>query len=240
MMAIELPPQISRVDQIAKLLAEEIKKGMFRAGDRLPTAQDLTVRFGVSRSVIREAIAVLRADGLVVSRQGAGVFVAQLSAGRPFHIDPAQVGSVAEILQVMQLRRGVEVEAAGCAAEARSATGIAEIGRALERIDAAIEAGENAADADFAFHLSIADATGNPYFGQFIRFLGTLLIPRQTLRQRFPNPEALRTYLLGVQEEHRALHAAIQDGEASVARRLMHAHLEASMQRYRLIIARER
>src|ERR1700737_3852494 len=64
---------------------------------------------GVSRTVVREAIAALRAEGLVVTRQGAGAIVAE-GARRPFRIDPAALGSLREVLAVMELRTGIEVE----------------------------------------------------------------------------------------------------------------------------------
>src|SRR5512145_1886786 len=95
-------------------LAEEIKSGRLAPGARLPTEHALTRAARVSRTVVREAVAALRAEGLVVTRQGVGAFVAE-AARRPFRIEADEVRSVREVLDVMELRTGIEVEAAGLA-----------------------------------------------------------------------------------------------------------------------------
>ena len=77
----------------------------------------MTASLGVSRTVVREAVAVLRAEGLVETRQGVGAFVVRDVQRRPFRIDPDGLRSIGEVVQVMELRTGVEVEAAGIAAE---------------------------------------------------------------------------------------------------------------------------
>ena len=121
---------------------------------------------GVSRTVVREAVAALRADGLVVVRQGVGAFVAA-NVRRPFRIDVEGLRSLRQALDVMELRMGIEVEAAGLAAERGTAAQIRKIAHAYEAVDLAIDRGETAIDEDFAFHVSIADATGNPQFSRF-------------------------------------------------------------------------
>ena len=88
-----------------------------------------------------------------------------------------------EVIDVMELRTGIEIEAAGLAAERASAGGSAQASPiAYEAIDAAISRGETAVDQDFAFHCSIAEATGNPQFVRFLDYLGRFIIPRQTIR----------------------------------------------------------
>ena len=225
--------------RIARSLAEGIEREVFRPGDKLPTEQELGVRFGVSRSVIREAIATLRADGLVISRQGSGVFVAPANFSRPFQIDAAELSSIRDVLHLMQLRLGVEVEAAGCAAEVRAPVGLIAMDAALRRMDEAIEAGEHSGDLDAAFHFGIAEATGNRYFGEFLHFLGRLIIQRQFVKLNFDSVEVKRVYMATVQDEHRALNDAICRADAIAARRLMQAHLRASMRRYQTLASSE-
>src|SRR5208282_6865573 len=70
--------------EIAERLAEEIMKGVLSPGARLPTEQEMVAAMGVSRTVVREAVAALRAEGLVTTRQGAGAFVANDIWRRPF------------------------------------------------------------------------------------------------------------------------------------------------------------
>lgn len=86
-----LPPTQSRTAQVADWFAREIRSGRMRSGDRLATEQELISQFKVSRTVIREAMASLRSEGLVVSRQGSGVFVADHSASPTFQIGRAHV-----------------------------------------------------------------------------------------------------------------------------------------------------
>ena len=142
----------------------------------------MTAALGVSRTVVREAVAVLRAEGLVETRQGVGAFVVRDVQRRPFRIDPDGLRSIGEVVEVMELRTGVEVEAAGIAAERTSPATRSRMTKALAAIDGAIARGEAAIDEDFAFHRAIAEATGNAHFMRFLEFLGRFLIPRQSVR----------------------------------------------------------
>src|SRR5260370_9266794 len=101
-------------------LAEQIKGGRLAPGARLPTEQELTRAARVSRTVVREAVAALRAEGLVVTRQGVGAFVSAEPQRAPFRIDPERMQSLDDVLHVMELRLGVEIESAGLAAERAS------------------------------------------------------------------------------------------------------------------------
>src|SRR5262245_37805436 len=91
-------------------LAEQIKSGRLAPGERLPTEQELTRAARVSRTVVREAVAALRAEGLVVTRQGVGAFVSAAPQQAPFRIDPDGMRSIGDMLHVMELRLGVEIE----------------------------------------------------------------------------------------------------------------------------------
>jgi DNA-binding FadR family transcriptional regulator len=194
--------------------------------------------FGVSRTVVREAVSALRAEGLVTSRQGAGVFVARDAGLRPFRIGHGGLHSIDDVLKVMELRLAVEVEAAVLAAERASAPEIAAIGRALEGIDAAIRRGEGAVNEDFAFHRAIAAATGNAHFVRFLEFLGHLFIPRQSIRLELATPSEQHAYLARVQREHRRMFDAISARDPGDARRAMRDHLSHSLERYRALAER--
>jgi GntR family transcriptional repressor for pyruvate dehydrogenase complex len=230
-----LPALQNRTGQLTDLLRGEIRAKKLQSGERLPTEQDLVARFQVSRTVVREAIASLRAEGLVTTRQGAGAFVAEGAAQRPFRIVSDELRSLTEVLNVMQLRLAVEVEAAGIAAENRNARTLAELGRCLDLIDDAVRAGHAAVDEDFAFHIAIATATGNPQFERFMRFLGSVIIPRQTLRVGMDDAAERRAYLAQIQIEHRAIHAAIRDASVEEARRATRLHLERARGRYKTL-----
>ena len=187
---------------------------------------------GVSRTVVREALAALRAEGLVISRQGAGVFVADESQ-TPFRISPEGLSPIEDILHVMELRLAIEVEGAALAAERATDEQIASIGEALTAIEAAIENGEHAVNEDFAFHRAIAEATGNLKFSKFLRFLGWHIIPRQSIRTLVGSAEEQRQYLRRIQKEHSRIFDAIRNRDAAAARRTMRLHLTRSLSRYR-------
>lgn len=233
-----LTPPTNLTEELVKRLTTEIERGGMVPGTRLPTEQEIMASTGVSRTVVREAIAALRAQGLIVTRQGAGAFVAGDPQRRPFRIDPAELESLADVLRVMELRIGVEVEAAGLAAARRSASQLAEIDRRLEAIDQAIEQGESAVDADFAFHQAIFAATDNDYFVRFLEFLGRFIIPRQSVRSGLGSAAEQRHYLKRIQAEHAAIRDAIGARAADRAREAARLHLVGSLERYRQMMGR--
>ena len=99
---------------------------------------------GVSRTVVREAVAALRAEGLVTTRQGSGAFVAADASRVPFRIDPEGLSSIGDVLEVMELRLAIEVESAALAAARATPQTVAAIGSALRDMEAAISRGEGA------------------------------------------------------------------------------------------------
>lgn len=228
-----LAPAQSLTERVIDSLKRELLSGALRPGDRLPTEQELVRQFGVSRTVVREAIAALKADGLVETRQGRGATVAGDPHRQPFRVDASRLGSIEMVVSLMELRMAVEVEAAAAAAVRRTPDQLAAIAAALERIDRAVARGETAADEDFDFHVEIARAAGNPYFAEFLRFLGRLIIPRQSVRAQIAEPEARRRYLALVQREHRRILARIEAGDPRAARDAMRRHLSNSRTRYR-------
>jgi GntR family transcriptional regulator, transcriptional repressor for pyruvate dehydrogenase complex len=221
-------------------LAEQIKSGRLAPGARLPTEQELTRAARVSRTVVREAVAALRAEGLVITRQGVGAFVSADPQRAPFRIDPERMQSLADTLNVMELRLGVEIESAGWAAERATRNQVRAIAAALEAIERAAERGHGAVDEDLAFHRAIAEATGNAEFVRFLQFIGGHLIPRRTVTGLTERMGGRRAYLALIQEEHRRIYDAIRVGDAKGAREAMRRHLTRSLERYRRLAAERR
>jgi DNA-binding transcriptional regulator YhcF (GntR family) len=102
--------RLNRTQELTQRLAAEILSGRLQPGVRLPTEQELSLATGVSRTVVREAVAALRADGLVITRQGLGAFVPADVQRRPFRIDPDEVKSANDVLQILELRMGLETK----------------------------------------------------------------------------------------------------------------------------------
>src|SRR5262249_19479493 len=228
------PPGSLAHELIARRTAD-ITSGNIRPGARLPTEQELIAATGVSRTVVREAVAALRAEGLVVTRQGVGAFVPE-NARRPFRVDVDRLSSIREVLEVMELRTGIEIEAAGLAAERASPVQVRSIVDCLNMIDRALKRGEDAIDQDFALHCSIADAAGNPQFRRLLEHLGRLIIPRQTISGGPGLPR--RVYSKIFQEEHRDIVRAIRRGAVAQARAAMRRHLTNSRKRYQAFAAK--
>jgi GntR family transcriptional regulator, transcriptional repressor for pyruvate dehydrogenase complex len=224
-------------EKIASQIRELLARGELKPGDRLPTEQALCVAHGVSRTVVREAIAALKADGLVVARQGSGVFVAK-KPEQPFGlsllaaIEPEKISS---IIETLELRAALESEAAALAAERWSPAELAKIQECFDAASNAVAAGEQGEDQDFAFHLAIAEATHNRHFVEFFRFLGQRTIPRGQLR----GGGATAPYLEQIQQEHRSIVDAISERNISEAHASMRAHLKSSQERYQKIYRAE-
>lgn len=226
----DIPGKRSRVSELVAALRGRIDSGAYRPGDRLPTEPLLSAEFGVSRTVIREAVAALRADGLLLSRQGSGVFV--LEAPKPDYpalreVDQSRLSSV---LALLELRIAIEAEAAALAAQRCSPEQEERILAALSHLRTEVEAGRMAADADFALHLSIAAASGNPRFVEILTMLGPGIIPRAGVGRQ---PTGDPGYLAALDGEHLAVIRAIQDQNPETARNAMRQHLTQSQKRYR-------
>jgi GntR family transcriptional regulator, transcriptional repressor for pyruvate dehydrogenase complex len=140
------------------------------------------------------------------------------------------LNSLREALEVMELRAGVEIEAAGLAAERHNAADIKKILGAYRRVEGAVRRDEPAVDEDFSFHCSIADATGNAQFKRFLEYLGRFIIPRQSIRKGRIDDQ--RAYLRRIQNEHLEIVDAIRSGAATAARAAMRRHLVDSRKRY--------
>lgn len=235
-----LAPSRNLTDVVVERIAGEIRGGRLAPRSRLPTEFELMAAMGVSRTVVREAVAALKAEGLVVTRQGLGAFVADDASRIAFRIaSETRDGSdsIGEVLTVMELRLAVEVEAAALAAERASRDEIARIKAALAAIAAAMAGGQTAIAEDFAFHRAIAEATHNPQFVEFLDFLGRHVIPRQTIRAAEGGRAAQAAYLARVQKDHARIAGAIAKGDAGGARRAMRSHLAKSLKRYRRLAA---
>jgi len=234
-----LRPARNLTEEVVARITEEIRKGRLGPGARLPTEQELMRAMGVSRTVVREAVAALRSEGMVTTRQGSGAFVATDASRMPFRIDPEGLSSIGDVLEVMELRLALEIEAAALAAERITPERLVPIGRALRDIEAAIGRDEGAINEDFAFHRAIAEASRNPRFAQLLEFLGRHVIPRQSVRVSVGTQQSQRQYLVSIQKEHARIYDAIRDGQPAEARKAMRTHLTRSLQRYRRLAERQ-
>ncbi len=227
-----LRPPGNLTSELTARLTDEIVSGNLPPNSRLPTEQEMIATFGVSRTVVREAVAALRSEGLVDSRQGAGVFVAPDLSRRPFRIDPDGLQAVQGVIDIMELRMSVEIEAAGLAAERHKTRDVAEIEKSLQAFRKAVERGDEGVEADYQFHLAVSKATQNAYFRSFIEFLGRHIIPRRSIHINARNETAQRAYHAKVLAEHENIYKAIKAGSGRAARQAMRKHLREGRDRY--------
>ncbi len=216
----------SLTGQVVDRLTAEIRDGDVTAGQRLPTEVELMRRFSVSRTVIREAVARLRAAGLVESQQGRGTFVLTRPSQLRFEFGDQAVRSVPEIIALVEFRIGIEGEAAALAARRRDDHDLARIRKAGERSHSESSA-THSIKADFDFHHAIARASGNHYYPELLSALGPLMIL---------TPKGRRTAghtADSVHAEHLAVLAAITDRDPQAAAAAMRLHLINSAERVR-------
>jgi DNA-binding FadR family transcriptional regulator len=218
---------------VVERLAGRIRRGQWKAGDKLPTEHQITRAFGVSRPVVREAMSRLQAAELVETRHGIGTFVREDAASAPFRIEPVERATLSELIAILELRMSVEAEAAALAAERRGPSHLAAMRRALASFAAQVAQSKDAVQADFRFHLAIAQAAANRHFADLIRYLGTMLFPRARVNAARLAGEKRAAYLARVHGEHERIYAAIARGAPEAARAAMRAHLEASRERLR-------
>jgi DNA-binding FadR family transcriptional regulator len=200
-----------------------IVSGEFAETARLPSEVELSRRFGASRPVVREALARLRDDGLVVSRQGSGSYVKRRPDDAVLRFVP--VGSIADIQRCFEFRVGLEGAAAALAAERWQGTDLAEIRSAYDALEHCIRTGQLGVEADSLFHQAIARATHNHYHVSVQLSLQAHIALGMNLTR---NLSMLRTAarLRLVQDEHAAIVSAIEARDACAARAAMETHIE--------------
>ena len=212
-------------------LGERIRAGRVQVGEKLPTEAAIMGEFGVSRTVVREAISRLQASGLVETRHGIGTFSLGAGEAPGFRLTPDAMGTLQDVIAVLELRIGVETEAAAIAAQRRTEANLAQMRLALDAVSAALDEGRDAVAPDFQFHLEVARATQNSHFADLMATLGSAIIPRARLAGEIS--EAHLNYLRRVNAEHENILEAIASGDSDAARAAMRTHLANSRERRR-------
>lgn len=216
-------------DQVTAALKAHIASGEALPGSRLPTEPVLSERFGVSRTVIREAISRLKSAGLVEVRQGSGTVVSEGAHIKAFTIDLDVRGSIEAVLRVTELRRGIEGEAAALAAQRHTPEQLQAIHQALQAIDLAEQSGQDGVEQDLAFHFSISQATGNPLYPSLHEFIAQFI--KEAIRITRSNEERRRDLAGSVRSEHFAVYAAIAARDVEGARQAALTHIHNAVER---------
>lgn len=218
---------------VASSISREIAKGRLKPGDQLPTEQQLAQTFGVSRNVIREAIARLRSEGSIWSQQGRGAFIADQPSASVLRIDTEALQQAKTFKALFELRGVLEVQAAAFAAERRSEGDLALMNDALQTMQNAPYGSVSWLEADVEFHKAITTATGNPYMEQFLTFVSEKVLETILASGHQQRSEDLATVTV---TEHRRIFDAITAGNSIEARNAMRAHLQGAALRVGLDI----
>ena len=221
----------SLAEKVERQLRAQIVGGGFGPGDKLPSESGLMEQFGVSRTVIREAVSRLQAAGLVETYRGKGTYVLTRPSEASFPVGAQQTHTVADRLALLDFRLGNEVEAAGLAALRHTPEQLDEISRALDLFRSSRSKPSGAVEADFRFHLAIAVATNNHYFVDLITSLGPTMIAMPQTRLRAVEIDQRDEHFDRVIFEHEAIFAAIARRDALGANAAARVHLANSRDR---------
>lgn len=228
-------PRLS--EEVSSALEAKIARGELLPGDQLPTEKILAETFGVSRAVVREAVARLRADGRIETRQGSGAYVTLAPKSLNFRFWQGDGPALVELRDIFELRAMIEASVAELAARRRIPEDIAVMQRHLKAMDDALLDGSDGSESDDDFHLAVAAATHNTYAHRLVEFLGRHFSDSRRLAWSGPGRDGALPE--EAQAEHKALFEAIAVGNPAQARRLAHQHLRGAASRVGIDLAED-
>ncbi|KXS37745.1 MAG: GntR family transcriptional regulator [Halomonadaceae bacterium T82-2] len=218
--------------QVSKQLERLIGEERIAVGDKLPPENALCEMFGVSRTVVREAITHLKSLGLVETRRGIGTRVLRAAPLEALPAKRISLTTVEDILHILELRLTLETEAAALAAARHDTDDRQRLEATHQAFLQACRHNTQAREEDFAFHFAIARATHNPAFATFYEQFDQGAIPRAKLLDVDLDVEATRLYLERVGEEHAEILDAILARRVEAAREAMRYHLTRARDNY--------
>jgi GntR family transcriptional regulator, transcriptional repressor for pyruvate dehydrogenase complex len=207
---------------VASSISREIAQGRLRPGDRLPTEHALATTFGVSRNVVREAIAKLRSEGRVWSQQGRGAFVAETTNPTVLSIDHDALQKGHAFASLFELRGILEVHAAGLAARRRSEDDLVRMQDALSTMTASPYGSVQWLKKDLEFHTAVARATGNAYIVQFLGFVSEKVRDSILVAGGSHASDEMAGATL---VEHERILVAVKAGDPAAAQEAMRVHV---------------
>ena len=222
-------------EEIARELERRIGASEFPIGSKLPSERELSVEYAVSRPVVREALSQLKLEGMIEARAGSGVYVVDKSGMKAFRVQPVLMAEARSIEQLMELLVAIEVAATRIAALNRTPEDMKKIRRALIGMEYAIASDRLGDEEDYAFHEAIVAATHNPHFVALCKHLE--FGARHIIRQARANTKARFADLMhDVQNEHKAIYEALEQGDPEQASRAAERHLRNAGERLKLYL----
>ncbi|MFZ5828108.1 MAG: FadR/GntR family transcriptional regulator [Bacillota bacterium] len=220
-------------EEIVGQLAEMVRRGEVKPGDRLPPERELAKAFGVGRPTLRQALTVLAQAGVVEILPGSGVYLRRSVTGIPDNAGHAMrmilLTENRDLLDMLELRIAIESEAAYLAALRRESEQAEKLHAAYASLERAFTTRQEAIQEDYQFHCTVAAATGNPVFVKVMTSLADLFLQsfQKTTRTVYHEPDRVLANL----QEHRAILEAIIDQRPDDARAAMVHHLRRVAER---------
>jgi GntR family transcriptional regulator, transcriptional repressor for pyruvate dehydrogenase complex len=187
-------------ERTQRQLEELILSGKLTAGERLPSESQMSKMLGVSRTVVREAVRLLSAKGLVELRAGSGIYVREMNSG--MIRDPMDLllrSRTITVQDIVDVRALIEVHLAGLAAQRASAADIAALEETIAKLQNHKLSPSESAEMDVAFHAGLAAAAGNPLFAVLAQSINTVMIEPirdEYGRHDFARADAIREHSL--------------------------------------------
>lgn len=223
-------------EQLAERIRQQILSGRLNAGNKLPTERELAEEYGVSRTVVREAVKTLKQEGLLEIRAGLGTFVVD-ATGQAFSQSlelMMSMGLSDKLVDIVEIREILEVEIATLAAQRARDENTEKMEIAIGIMDKNLDNITEFIKQDHAFHLALAEATQNVVLPQLLASIVDLL---QELRSQTALVEGS---LERGQMHHRRIFKAIRDKDPIAARKAMQAHLKQVRQDSDAALARDK
>ncbi|CAN7230194.1 FadR/GntR family transcriptional regulator [Paenibacillus sp. LjRoot153] len=213
-------------DEIAQQIKEMIIQGQLKMGDKLPSTKELSERFGVGRSTMREALSALKAMGLIEIRQGGACRVIRQA---PSEVSLPEWTSLrmnrTTLLELMEVRQSLEISIAAIAARKRTTEDLAQLQRIMQDMENSVGDDAKGERTDLAFHELLVQATHNAIMVQTcdsIRNAMEMMIRDIRRAELYANQEVAVQLL----KEHKVIYEAICGGDPVLASEAMREHLE--------------
>jgi GntR family transcriptional repressor for pyruvate dehydrogenase complex len=221
--------------KVSRELLALIENGTFPPGSKLPTEKELTERFNMSRVPIREALSMLRAAGIVSSRQGGGSYVEETTSSDFIQGIRIESDKVESIIHLFELRKILEPEAAFLAAQRRTPEQLEQMKAILNRLEnESLSKGSHGKDIDIEFHRSIVNATHNPIMIQTLKTLSNVY--KSCLQVTLSPNEKLKRKREAVFREHQQIYNAIEAEEPELARIQSLIHLRNAEKKLSVVL----
>jgi DNA-binding FadR family transcriptional regulator len=221
----QLPRNKPLYEQVCELIEARIIDGELRVGDKLPTEKEMAEQYQVSRTVIREAMKVLKEKGWIETRVAKGTFVVDNVAKsvRTSFDAVVRMDAAHGFSYLMEVREILEPEVAALVASRADDSQRNRIREAVERMERALESGDHVdafLNADFDFHMLLAESTGNPLMPMIVSPLVKLMRDQQSYYSMTVQDGTRRS-----QANHKLIMGAIEERNADAARKRMYEHI---------------